>query len=45
MKYAPKKVYILDNNTYKELTYEEFCTLKERDDLYKDKLFLPRTEC
>lgn len=27
MKYAPKKVFILENNEYKELGYDEFCKM------------------
>lgn len=41
MKYAPKKVFILDNGSYMELSYEEFCSLKENDVSYADKFFIP----
>ena len=41
MKYAPKKVFILENGSYKELSYEEFCLHKEEDSIYADKLFIP----
>lgn len=41
MKYAPKKVFILDNGSYTELSYEEFCSLKENDISYADKFFIP----
>lgn len=42
MKYAPKKVFILENGNYKEITYEELCHLIESESsLYADKLFLP----
>ncbi len=41
MKYAPKKVFILDNGSYTELSYEEFCSLKENDVSYADKFFIP----
>ncbi len=40
-KYAPKKVFILKNNEYIEITYEELCHREENDPSYKDKLFLP----
>ena len=40
-KYAPKKVFILENNEYIEITYEELCHREENDPSYKDKLFLP----
>lgn len=41
MKYTPKKVFILNNNNYTELTYEEFCCYRKADVSYKDKLFIP----
>lgn len=41
MKYAPKKVFILDNGNYTELSYEEFCSLQENDASYADKFFIP----
>lgn len=41
MKYAPKKVFILENGDYKELTYEKFCLHKEADSSYEDKFFIP----
>lgn len=41
MKNAPKKVFVLENGNYKELSYEDFCLLKEKDISYSDKLFLP----
>lgn len=41
MKNAPKKVFILDNGIYTELSYEEFCSLQENDVSYADKLFIP----
>lgn len=41
MKYAPKKVFILDNCSYTELSYEEFCSLQENDVSYADKFFIP----
>lgn len=40
-KYAPRKVFILENGEYIEITYEEFCRREESDPSYKDKLFLP----
>lgn len=40
-KYAPKKVFILENNEYIEITYEELCRREENNPSYKDKLFLP----
>ncbi len=41
MKYAPKKVFILDNGSYTELSGEEFCLFKEKDISYADKFFIP----
>ncbi len=40
MKYAPKKVFILENGKYIEISYEEFCRREETDTTYKDKLFI-----
>lgn len=40
-KYAPKKVFILENNEYIEITYEELCRREESNPSYKDKRFLP----
>ena len=41
MKYAPKKVFILENVGYTEISYEELCRLEEIDAAYREKLFLP----
>lgn len=41
MKNAPKKVFVLKNGNYRELSYEDFCLLKEKNISYGDKLFLP----
>ena len=40
-KYAPRKVFILQNGEYIELTNEEFERRKANDPTYADKLFLP----
>lgn len=40
MKYAPKKVFILEDGEYIEISYEEFCQRKKADTAYKDKLFI-----
>lgn len=40
MKYAPKKVFILEDGEYIEISYEEFCRREEIDTTYKDKLFI-----
>lgn len=39
MKYAPKKVFIIENGKYIELTYEEYILRKENNDTVK--FFLP----
>ena len=41
MKYAPKKVFILENGGYKEITYSELKQLEQADKSYMDKFFLP----
>ena len=39
--YQPRKVFIWENDSYTELSYEEFCHRSETDPSYTDKLFLP----
>lgn len=41
VKYAPKKVFIIKDGGYQELTYEAYCALCESDSSYKDKRFIP----
>lgn len=41
MKYAPKKVFIKENDEYVEISYDEFCRRERTDDTYKSKKFLP----
>ena len=41
MKYAPKKVFILENGNYKEITYSELKQLEQADKSFMDKFFLP----
>ncbi len=41
VKYAPKKVFILENGKYKEITYIELQELEQSDKSYVDKFFLP----
>lgn len=43
--YAPRKVFIIENGGYTELTYTEFCRRREIDRSYKDKLFLTVQGC
>lgn len=40
VKHASKKVFILEDGEYIEISYEEFCQHKETDTTYKDKLFI-----
>lgn len=39
--YAPKKVFILENNNYVEISYEELCKRTKLNIEYASKLFLP----
>lgn len=39
MEFVPEKVFILENDSYKELTYEEFCVLKNTSE-FKNKKFI-----
>ena len=41
MKYAPKKVFVLENGNYKEITYSKLKTLEQADKEYANKYFLP----
>lgn len=41
MKYAPKKVFVLENGSYIELSYDEFCCRKEAEASYAYKFFIP----
>lgn len=40
-KYAPRKVFVLENGNYIELTYAEFELRKENDPSYESKWFIP----
>lgn len=40
-KHAPRKVFILENGEYVEISYEELCRREENNPFYQDKLFLP----
>ena len=40
-KYAPKKVFILENGKYIEITYTELSFREQTDPSYKHKFFLP----
>ena len=41
VKYAPKKVFILENGKYKEITYSELQKLEQSGKSYTEKFFLP----
>lgn len=45
MKYAPRKVYIKENDSYLELSYQDFCRRRQADQSYMDKLFIPVQGC
>lgn len=45
MKSTPRKVYILEDGSYAELSYEDFCHRKKTDGTYSDKLFIPVQHC
>jgi len=45
VKYAPRKVYIKENNVYVELSYMDFCSRRQADQSYMDKLFIPVQGC
>ena len=45
MRYAPRKVYIKENNVYVELSYTDFCRRRQADQSYMDKLFIPVQGC
>lgn len=39
--YAPRKVFIIEDGGYTELTYKEFCLRSKTDPSYLKKLFIP----
>ena len=41
VKYAPKKVFILEDGKYKEITYSELQKLEQSDKSYAEKFYLP----
>ena len=41
VKYAPEKVFILENGIYKEITHSELQKLEQSDKAYAEKFFLP----
>ena len=45
VKYAPRKVYIKESDSYVELFYKDFCRRRQADQSYVDKLFIPVHGC
>lgn len=41
MSYAPKRVFVLENGEYIEISYDELCRFEKENDSYKNKWFLP----
>lgn len=41
MKYEPKKVFVIENGVYIELSYLEFCMRRESDISYADRFMIP----
>lgn len=41
MSYAPKKVFILDKTEYIEISYQEFCVLRDGDESFDNRYFIP----
>ena len=41
MRYQPKKVFILENGMYQELTYQDYCQNRQNDDSYAERYFIP----
>lgn len=40
-KYAPKKVFVLENNAYIEISYDELCERRSAQKEYSAKFFIP----
>lgn len=41
MTFEPKKIFVLEDGKYIELTYQEFCGHRKSDIAYSDKHFIP----
>lgn len=41
LKYQPKTVFIIQNGSYQEITYQEHCQNQQFDDSYKNRVFIP----
>lgn len=40
MNYEPRKVFVIENNKYIELSYQSFCDLQASEESFKNKYFL-----
>ena len=41
LKYQPRKVFILENGSYQEITYQEHCQKQQSDNSYENRFFIP----
>ena len=41
LKYQPQKVFILENGSYKEITYQKYCQNQQSDESYGNRFFIP----
>lgn len=41
MKYQPRKVFILEDGSYQEITYQEHCEKRQSEDSYPNRYFIP----
>jgi RNA polymerase sigma factor (sigma-70 family) len=41
LKYQPRKVFVLENGNYQEITYQEHCQNQQSDESYKNRFFIP----
>ena len=40
MNFIPEKIFILENNQYKEITFEKFCWLRDTESVFENKKFI-----
>ena len=40
MNFIPEKIFILENNQYKEITFEKFCWLRDIEPVFENKKFI-----
>ena len=41
MKYQPRKVFVLENGSYQEITYQKYCQNQQSDESYETRFFIP----